>query len=182
MFKIYQFALKEWLMLLFTVTLTGLFFYNKNMYDNRYDGYLYTDAVNYNELYFSEETYKIKNFSRLSSDSLKLNISPVPQKTNWIISDSENQSYVLNAFELPIIKLKEGINTYTLTSEIPHQCLKKNTITIEHLPKENYIFVINSTIPIVETPLFPVENLTTCRLFLVPSGTLEIYRVGPYDI
>lgn len=177
MLKIYQFALKEWFMLMFTITLAGLFFYNKSMYDNRYNGYLYTDVANYNELYFSEETYKIKNFSQLTSDSLKLIISPVPQKTNWTITNSDGQSYNLKAVDLPTIKLKEGINTYILTSEIEHQSLKTNTITIEYLPKDNYTFIINSTIPILDSQLFPTDKWTKLSSSISENEITETKKI-----
>lgn len=177
MLKIYQFVLKEWFMLMFTITLAGLFFYNKHMYDNRHDGYLFTDAANYNELYFSEESYKIKNFSALTSDSLKLIISPVPQKTTWTITNADGKSYNLKAVELPIIKLKEGINTYTIASEIEHQCLKTNTITIEYLPKDNYTFIINSTIPILETQLFPINRWTKLSASISENEISETKKI-----
>lgn len=160
MLKIYRFAIKEWFMLMFTITLVGLFFYNKSLYNNRFNGYLYTDSVNYNELYFPEEAYKIKGLSPQAGDSLKLNISPIPQKNNWTILNSTEQSYILKSVELPTIKLIEGINTYTLTSEENYKSIKSIIITIEYLPNNNYTFIVNSTLPLIEYELFPIDRWT----------------------
>ncbi|MES2566952.1 MAG: transglutaminase domain-containing protein [Bacteroidota bacterium] len=164
-------------MLLFTVTLIVLFFYNKNMYDNRYNGYLYTDAVNYNELYFSEETYRIKGLKLESSDSLTLNISPVPQKTNWKISYQQGQSYVLQSIEVPTIKLNPGINTYTLTSEIQHKSLKTNVITVEYNPNDNYTFIVNSTLPLIDYQLFSTNRWTKFSNSVTESELQETKKI-----
>lgn len=175
--KFYRFVIKEWFILMFTITLVVLFFYNKNMYDNRFNGYLYTNAVNYNELYFSEETHRIKGLAFKGSDSLTLNISPIPQKTNWTILNSEGQSYVLKTVELPTIKLKTGINSYTITSEIQHQSLKKNIITIEYTPKDNYTFIVNSSLPLIEYPLYQTDRWTKFSNSITENEVQETKKI-----
>lgn len=177
MLKIYRFAMKEWFLLVFTLTLAGLFFYNKHLYDNRFNGYLYTDCVNYNELYFSEETYRIKGLKVKDADSLMLNISPNPAKINWTILDPTGHSYTLKSVELPTIKLKEGINTYTVTSDADHKTIKSIVISIEYLPEDNYTFIVNSTLPLIEYEIFSTTRWTAFSNSVTENELLETKKI-----
>jgi hypothetical protein len=157
--KIYRFLIKEWFLLTFTVALVALFFYNKNMYDNRFNGYLYTDAVNYNELYFSDETFRIKGLKVKDGDSLSLVIAPQPAQNKWTVQNPD-ATYNLNGVGIPTLKLKSGIHTYTVSSDHSDPTLKSNHFTIEYNAQDKSMFIVNSTLPLIEHGLFPISRWT----------------------
>ncbi|MGZ3918838.1 MAG: hypothetical protein ACXVNM_01645 [Bacteroidia bacterium] len=147
--------MKEKFLLLFTTVIVALFFVNKHFYDNRFNGYLYTEALNYNELYIPQDAHKI-NALGLKADSLKLIITPTPAKTNWTITDSKNNSYNLAA-ELPYIKLQPGQNTYTLSSELPNKKLKHIVTEVEYTP-DSSPNIVNINLPLIEYEIYPVNK------------------------
>jgi hypothetical protein len=142
----------------FTVLIIILFFINRYMYLNRANGFLYTDAVNYNQFYYIDKDYRIVGFENMAGDSLRLKILPEPKKFDWNIKSSDH-NYTLRATSLPKIKLIPGTNSYEISSH-GTDGLDSISLTIEFLKKDNSVMIENSSLPIIEYDLFPMEKWT----------------------
>lgn len=165
---------KEKSILFFTVLIISLFFVNRYIYRNRDNGYMFTDAVNYNQFYFVKESPHIKGFDNLSGDSLRLQIDPVPEKPQWKIKNNTG-SYNYTGL-LPVIKLSEGVHTYHIYSEEKNG-LDSVELRIEHIAADEYTFVEYCTLPILEFELFPVQRWTQLPGRISDEEINEVKRI-----
>lgn len=156
--KIYLICVKRRFFIGFTLLMVLLFFINRYMYINRNNGYLYTEKLNYNEFYYSDETYRIRDLYSLPNDSLELRILPAPKRSKWLIEDSKGNSYTL-LDELPTLKLLKGKVNYSVTSLSDKEPVVIK-LEIEYLPEDNSTYVMFCNIPMIEYPLFPIERWT----------------------
>ncbi|MBS1646902.1 MAG: hypothetical protein JST67_06135 [Bacteroidetes bacterium] len=125
------------------------------MYLHRFEGYLYTDALTYNEFYFVKEKPHIQGFQSFSEDSLLIKLMPETNENSWRIQDT-NGTYFYKGHQ-PVLKLRQGKQRY-------HIYLKNSTINIdmqvEYKPEDNYTYVSMCSIPIIENTLYPIDHWT----------------------
>ncbi len=172
---------KERFFVLSTLLVVFLFFINRYIYVNRFDGYLYTDALNYNEFYRVDENYRIQGFERLPQDSCKLKILPLPAKCDWVIKDSKGNNYTSKSNELPVIKLMTGVNNYTI-SAIGNNELRAVKLKIEYHPEENYPYVVSSNLPLIDYQLYPIDRWTKLSKSISSDEINEVKKILREDI
>ena len=162
----------------FTLTLfTGvLFLINCYMYVFRYHhGYMYTEAFNYNELYFPDENYRIQNLESLPEDSLRIIILPTSSSFDWVINDSVNR-YTEKASKHPTIKLRNGKHLYKIKAS-GSQGLDSLVMEIEYHRSDGGIFVSSCNLPMIEHPLYPIANWTKLSKNITTEEISEVKKI-----
>jgi hypothetical protein len=123
---------RDKLFVLLTLLIIILFFINRHMYLHRYEGFLYTEALDYNRFYYPDATYHVRAFERLGEDSLIIKVLPEPAGHTYTVSD-KNGSYAVNGLKL---KLNERSNSYKIYP-VPLKVSDTLSLQIEFLAAEN---------------------------------------------
>lgn len=138
-----------------TLLVVVLFFVNRYIYKHRYEGYMFQEAVNYVQFYYTESDYRVAGLQKNEPNSLTLKIAPSEAKRLWQIS-TPVQTYTMQG-RFPEIKLEQGICNYKINSDLPFY---KDTIRLraEFLNKE--VILLYSSLPVINYKLFPVSKWT----------------------
>lgn len=116
------------------------------MYMNRHNGFLYTDARNYNEFYMVNEKFRVKGFQLIENDSLVLKIAPVPINPQWQITGQNSNYFLTN--EYPSLKLVNGVNQFTLASATNNVLNFK--FSVEYSVSDKSFNILNSSLPLYD--------------------------------
>jgi hypothetical protein len=141
------------------------------MYLHRYEGFLYTEALNYNRFYYPDETYHVRAFERVG-DSLLVKILPEPAGHTFTVSD-KNGSYPVNGLKL---KLREGSNSYKI---FPVSLKASDTLglRVEFLSAENALNIELCSIPIFDHDLLPLNEWTRLPSKITEQEIAEVKRI-----
>ncbi len=110
------------------------------MYINRFNGYLYTDSMDYNSFYLIEESRRITGLSLKEGDTLLFQFSPGISEFLWTVSEDSTTNYVLSG--TPRAKLKKGIYTYTITNKSDKNY--NTTLTVEFNADDKSFSILKS--------------------------------------
>ncbi len=142
-----------------TLIVICLFLVNRYLYIHRYDGgYMYTQAVNYNEFYFPEEKIHIQNLESLSNDSLRIDVAPTQPISDWKIKDT-NGSFIEKSQKTPTLKLYNGKHRYVIYTT-GKSCPDSIVIQIECHFRDAYTFISFCSLPMIENMLYPLSTWT----------------------
>lgn len=103
-----------------------------------------------------DEASRVIGFQKKEGDSLAVKIYPTPGSTNWTVQDSVN--YVIKNSTYPIVKLKNGINSFTINSS-SYQDFK---FSAEYSTSDKGLSIISSNMPMYDGNLFSYNRW--CKL------------------
>ncbi len=147
---------KRYYLLIFLSCLSLVaFLSNRYLYIHRFEGYLYTEALNINQFYDVNESCRIQSFEKKNAHQLLIKVLPVNNNARWIIIDSAKNS-IPESGPFPTISLKEGTHFYEFYNQT-----SPDTIKLEvELDKDNSVSVPLSNIPLIEEELIPLSKWT----------------------
>lgn len=174
--KLYQ----ERFFIIFTLVIVSLFLVNRYLYKNRYNGFMYTDALNYNQFYFIAESYHIQQLHNTEGDSLKVVIMPEAKSSRWQITDSvQSYNYVNTGF--PKVKLHNGRHFYFLNAK-NGSILDSVRMEIEYDSVSKNTAVLECNLPIMNQKLFSVARWTRLPQKITSKEIEEVRRILKEEI
>ncbi len=159
-----------------TLFVVMLFFINCYMYLFRYHaGYMYTNAFNYNQLYFPAENCRIQDLENLPNDSLRITILPAPLVCDWAIKDI-NGNYREQSVRCPTIKLLSGNHLYKIKAS-KDTGIDSVLIEIEYTPHDGNTFISFCNVPLIEYNLYPIGFWTKLPKNISVQEVSEVKKI-----
>jgi hypothetical protein len=155
-----------------TLLIIVLFFVNRYMYLHRYEGFLYTEALDYNRFYYPDETYHVRAFERMGQDSLLIKILPESASRTYTVADKSG-SYTVNGLKL---KLHEGSNSYKIFP-VSLKIFDTLRLQIEFVPAENSLKIELCNIPIFDHNLLPLSEWTRLPSAITEKEIAEVKHI-----